>query len=132
MSKFKYIKIEKNIGSTIAMGDYNHLQDLNQNPKNISSDKEVWGKVLHEIKNLQTEIRKLPDEEEQVRDRELVPLVSECKSEAQNIHKQPKKEKKQFLDTLGKITDIASKSAPVLTKVKPFYDRIIELLTISG
>ncbi|MBY0062366.1 hypothetical protein [Priestia aryabhattai] len=136
MSSFKNIKIENNKDSAIVIGKKNKVifnkEDSNLSSQNISSDKEVWEKVIYEIKNLQTEVRSLPDEEEKVRDRELVPLVSEFKSEALEIQEVPEKEKTKFLDTLGKITDISSKSALVFEKIKPYYDRIIELITIGS
>lgn len=134
MAKYSNIKVENNKDSAVVIGPGSIVfsQKDNDKSKNISSDKQVWDKVVEEIKEMQKEIRNLPDEEEEIRDRELIPLASTCKGEAEEIQKKPEKEKTKFLETLGKITDIANKSMPVLEKIKPFSNRIFEMITGSN
>ncbi|WP_053360959.1 hypothetical protein [Bacillus sp. FJAT-27251] len=135
MAKYSNIKVEGNKETAVVIGPGSVLfnkNEFNQKSKNISSDKQVWEKVMQEMKNLQKEIRNLPDEVEEIRDRELVPLVSQCKGEAEEIQEKPEKEKANFYDNMNKIIDIASKSVLILDKIKPYVNRIFTLIVDSN
>lgn len=132
MSNFKNIKIENTKNSLIVTGDSNttffNKKDTSIGSKNITSSREIWEKVYEEIVKLQLEIRNLPDAEENLRDRELVPLISEIKGEASEIQSAPEKDKKNFLGLLDKITEIANKSALVFDKIHPYCNRVLEMI----
>ncbi|WPV67797.1 hypothetical protein [Chitinophaga sp. LS1] len=121
--------------STVVLGNNNYVQASvrlsNVIESEINSNDQVWKQVIEEMNKLQTIIKELPDEHEEVRDTSLIPAVSQAKKMAKEIADNPAQPKKRFTDRLKDILDITSKVTEVGTRVYPFITTITKLLGIS-
>lgn len=125
MSMFSKNVISNNKNTVATIGERNII-DVSQKlsevkETSLTTHGEEWSKVVDQIAILQKIVRELPDENEDLRDQQLVPGLSKAKQEAKSLQENPEGDKKGFIeafksfcDTALKVTELAGKVAPIV------------------
>lgn len=133
--KHTTITITGNKETIINIGSYNLIQASIRlrevTEAEVNADTKNWEEVLVEMERLQSEIKRLDDKHEELRDIELVPTVAQAKVAAKEIIENPKIPKKSFIEKLARVSEVAGKVVEVGSKVSPSIIAIGKLLGIT-
>lgn len=134
MSLFSKNIIKDNKNTVVTIGQENIVsvsQMLSEVQENSITDKsEEWTKIIEQISLLQKTIKELSDSFEDLRDQKLIPILSEAKSQAKDIAKNPKKEKKAFIEKFKSFCDLTGNIVDVAEKVAPYVKIIANIIGI--
>lgn len=135
MAIFDIKSIKNNKDTNAVIGDNNvtlfsqRLSEVKET--NITSQSKDWRDVIEQIAAMQKVVNGIPDENEEMRDQQLVPALSKAKAEAAKLEQDPYREKTGFVSSFKVFVDLANSVADVGGKVAPYVITIAKLIGVT-